>query len=261
MWRIPVPEIVHSIAAAGELGAGDVHLWLVDVSGQSPPLHTTADFLSAFELARAETLPTGKRDRYLRIRTVLRLLLAHYLRIPPRSIVIRNEPNGKPTLATRHHMDIRFNLSHTGGVVLLGFSRAGDIGVDAERRNRPADFPKIARRIFSDNEYACFEQLPDAQQRSFFYMVWTRKEALLKGIGRGLRVPMNAFEVTGPTPSPARFQSGMLRIPVHDEWYVGDAAFDSDYCCAYALPGLPADPRLFQRSEGELCSEWRHTHG
>ena len=84
--------------------------------------------------------------------------------------------------------DIDFNITHTGGSVFCAveYSSAARVGIDAEemiaRKRLRAD--EMARRWFSADEQRLFFADPTDEG---FLQIWTRKEALLKRSGEGLR--------------------------------------------------------------------------
>ncbi len=83
---------------------------------------------------------------------------------------------GKPFL--KDYPEFHFNISHSDNLAAVAFSNTS-IGVDIEKK-RSVNL-KIADRFFAADEQKTVTD-PD----SFFY-VWTRKEALLKQKGEGLK--------------------------------------------------------------------------
>jgi hypothetical protein len=88
-----------------------------------------------------------------------------------------------------------FNLSHSGGMGLIGWARDRELGVDVERWRELRDEAALVRRFFSQAEIAAYEALPEAQRRAGFFRCWTRKEAYVKAVGRGLGLPLHSFDV------------------------------------------------------------------
>lgn len=90
------------------------------------------------------------------------------------------DANGKPTL--RNHPDIHFNISHCRTAVAVALGNK-PVGIDIESIRPFKD--ALARHVLNDTEYAsviAFER-PDIE----FIKQWTRKEALLKYTGEGIR--------------------------------------------------------------------------
>ncbi|MES2945307.1 MAG: 4'-phosphopantetheinyl transferase superfamily protein [Pseudomonadota bacterium] len=105
---------------------------------------------------------------------------------------------GKPQLsAGQLDIDLRFNLSHTHGMVAVAIAIGLDVGIDVERiERRVADDMAIAEAYFSPSEQAQLHAITDpAQRRLAFIDLWTAKEAFIKALGRGLSMPLDSFSV------------------------------------------------------------------
>lgn len=101
-----------------------------------------------------------------------------------REIKIAVDSYGKP-----YFLDIplQFNLSHTKGAVAIALSDDA-VGIDIERI-RPVSM-KIAQRFFTPPEIA---YIGTSQKR--FFEIWTKKEAYVKYIGKGLSFGLRSFNV------------------------------------------------------------------
>ena len=132
-------------------------------------------------------------------RALLRLALAERLGVSPRELVFDtwcarcSSPHGKPRLAGPP-ADLDFSLSRAGRRLVLALSGA-PVGVDAERLDREAD-DGVAEIAFADDERAELEAVPPAGRARAFLTCWTRKEALLKGLGHGLAIDPRSVSVT-----------------------------------------------------------------
>ncbi len=96
--------------------------------------------------------------------------------------------------------DIHFNLSHSGGYVIIAVSEE-KIGIDIQRMKQ--DKHRIAEKNFLPSECRYINEIEDeAVMQQRFCEIWTMKEAYLKNIGIGLRKPLNSFEISfeGRTP-------------------------------------------------------------
>jgi len=91
---------------------------------------------------------------------------------------------------------VRFNLSHSDGMGLVGWTWNRDIGVDVEVWRAMRDEAALVRRFFSSSEIAAWEALPAEQRQAAFFNLWTRKEAYIKALGRGLSLPLHSFDVS-----------------------------------------------------------------
>jgi 4'-phosphopantetheinyl transferase len=212
--------------ACPALAEGEVHVWRGDLdTGFSP-----GDFLSVLspdELERASRFHF-ERDRrhYQCARGLLRVILARYLKLPPGSLRFSYGSHGKPALAGT---ELRFNLSHSGGLALLAVAGGGEVGVDIEQVKPRGEVMNIAERFFSPGEIVWLRaQPPDLQQRGFFRL-WTRKEALIKAIGLGLSMPLNQFSALAEPPSAVRPASE------GPDWYIFDLDPGAGYTGAVAV--------------------------
>lgn len=82
--------------------------------------------------------------------------------------------------------DIDFNISHSGCYIVCAVNTVGRIGIDVEEVKPISVFD--FRPLFTTDEWSIIFN-SDEQHRTF-YKYWTIKEAVLKGDGRGLNVPM-----------------------------------------------------------------------
>lgn len=99
-------------------------------------------------------------------------------------------PGGKPVFPG--NQDVFFNLSHSGGYVVLAVGNA-PLGVDIECA-RQANC-KLAKRFFTKEEYAyLLEQEKERQDDAFCY-IWIGKEAVVKAEGSGLLQALDSFLV------------------------------------------------------------------
>lgn len=96
---------------------------------------------------------------------------------------------GKPVI--HGHPDIHFNISHCKTAVAVAVDSV-PVGVDIETV-RPYK-PRLAQYVLSQAELAQVEasEHPDVE----FIKLWTRKEALLKLTGEGIRGNLQSVETT-----------------------------------------------------------------
>lgn len=120
---------------------------------------------------------------------LVRTIICQTLNIPNTEIIFDRNKYGKPYLRGYH--DFHFNLSHTRDAIAVAVSN-GPVGVDIEKF-RDANI-EIAKRFFTDGEASFITRnIIDTDKR--FYEIWTKKEAYIKFIGKGLSIPLNSFDV------------------------------------------------------------------
>ena len=148
------------------------------------------------------------RDAYLVAHALTRRVLATAAGVEPHSLEFVEGDRGKPELcAPAAALELRFNLSHTRGLVACAVTQQRVIGVDVERVDRRVELLPVARHVFSEREVAGLTALADEAQRLRFFELWTLKEAYVKAIGKGLAGPLRAisFFPDGPDPVPVHF--------------------------------------------------------
>ncbi len=124
------------------------------------------------------------REMYLIARLFSKTLLGEKLGCPPDQIRFSLREGGKPYLT--NHRELRFNISHSAGVVAFISSEKGETGVDVEEV-RDRDCLNLARHFFSEEETKVLEGFREKERmEECFFEIWTQKEAYLKGTGKGL---------------------------------------------------------------------------
>ncbi|MGL6074314.1 MAG: 4'-phosphopantetheinyl transferase family protein [Fimbriiglobus sp.] len=143
-----------------------------------------SESLSPTEMARADQFKfETPRLQFLRCRSCLRLLLSLYLGEEPCEIQIQPNPVGKPELVDHA---LQFNLSHTADELVIAVSDRV-VGIDIEEAKPRDTMDDLVRRFFHRLEQEAYFETPEANRLEAFYRGWTGKEAVLKGIGIGLR--------------------------------------------------------------------------
>ena len=175
------------------LDAKQVHVWAWNLD--LAPLPSDWELLNEEETLRARRFVFPQdRDRYVRAHSAMRTLLGDYTGVSPTGISFSTNAYGKPQIQSGNVMErIRFNLTHSAGIAALAVTRDYELGVDIEQV-RPID-PEIAGDHFSSRELLTLQGLPPEQWLQGFYRCWTSKEALLKGEGLGLNLPLDGFDV------------------------------------------------------------------
>lgn len=217
-----------------------VAVWSWSLDAEPLSFEAAEALLSEDEKARGRRFVTAAlRHRFVVARARLRSLLGGHLGRDPRALVFAENAFGKPRLADRP--SVHFSLSHSGDLAVLAVSEQREIGIDIERV-RPLDHLDLARRYFHPNEISEIEAVtaPDEQLQTFF-RIWTLKEAVVKAIGKGLSIPLDAFEVSIATSPPT-----MVVAPegAPRSWWLHQMT--GDYCLALAVPG--GEVGLIQRT-------------
>jgi 4'-phosphopantetheinyl transferase len=138
-----------------------------------------------------------ERDRtlFLCARGLVRTVLASYLDCTCHDVRFAANDFGKPILVPGDSAGakLHFNLTHSRGAVALAVSGGREVGIDVEERHRPVEYLALAERFFAEAEARHLRGLDPAELPDAFFAIWTLKEAYVKGIGRGLTFPLEAF--------------------------------------------------------------------
>ena len=87
--------------------------------------------------------------------------------------------------------EVDFNISHSGNAVVVAFDLEGKVGIDIQEKSKGSLL--IAERFFATEEVNWMKGQKDFNNA--FTHIWTRKEAVVKATGTGIRIPLNSFLV------------------------------------------------------------------
>ena len=171
-----------------------IEVWLAPLDISTHQLQQCSMLLSRDEQMRVERLYFERdRRRYTVARAMLRVLLAGHVGMAPGEIPFQVGPHGKPYVADA---PVHFNLSHSGERAIYAISRSCVPGVDIEFIDRTIDHDGVAQRFFSAREFSELRRIPAAGRKRAFFACWTRKEAVMKATGDGMRMALDQIEVT-----------------------------------------------------------------
>ncbi len=97
-------------------------------------------------------------------------------------------PDGK--LVFEKEKGLWFNISHSGEWAAIAYGKR-PLGLDIEYVRETRE--KVARRFFTKEEYAETINREGIGRDSFFFRVWTGKEAVVKAAGVGFKVSPDGF--------------------------------------------------------------------
>lgn len=152
-----------------------------------------------------------ERDRrqFLMTRALVRTTLSRYADVSPASWRFIANEYGRPDVLDRPPgvADLRFNLSHTDGLIACAVTVGREVGIDVENITRKVTHD-IPGRFFAPREVADLRALPEAEQQKVFFDFWTLKEAYIKARGMGLALPLAdfAFRLRPPAPPTIAFE-------------------------------------------------------
>jgi 4'-phosphopantetheinyl transferase len=210
------------------LEENEIHLW----SGRFEMFSTEQEILRGL-LCETERERLARfrfeihQRRFIAARGQLRTILSRYLACEPGQIQFRYNHWGKPSI---DRDEFEFNLSHSEENFLLAVSRK-PVGVDIEAIRATNDLELMAQTVFSKVEWVEWSRLSSSEKIKSFYEIWTRKEALLKGIGCGIteHCPNSTVKFTGELPL---FPPEISALP----WRIVDLASEPGFAMALATP-------------------------
>jgi len=218
------------------LGGRHAHLWWIRPGTLTDPA----------ELARCRALLTDdereKTDRFrvardrhtcLITRVLVRTTLSRYCDVAPARWRFRITDHGRPEIGTPPST-IRFNLSHTSGLIVCLVSRSHAVGVDVESFERVNRWLDLAERFFAPREAAALRRVDASDRPTRFLEYWTLKESYIKARGLGLAIPLTGFSFDLPARAPDDIQIHFTPAIDDDDarWQFTLARFGRDHLIA-----------------------------
>jgi 4'-phosphopantetheinyl transferase len=134
---------------------------------------------------------------------------------------------------------LRFNVSHSSDLALIAVSWGRELGVDIEHLRPITEADRIVASFFTPSELTEFASFAPEEKALAFLRGWTRKEAILKGLGIGITGLAAEYETGfGTTELAPSFTPARPRSQVN-EWQLWEAAPRAVFVAALAVR-LPA---------------------
>ena len=187
------------------------------------------------------------RNRYVNAHVMIRSLLGGYIGCAPGALRFKTNAYGKPSiLEPEEGRYFRFNLAHSGTMILAAVSRKRDVGIDVELMRDIPDAGRIADRNFSETERAYLRSLPADEFKAGFFACWTLKESFIKAIGKGLSYPLDGFSVS--TDDPGKPHLVRTEEPLGDarRWISCSLEVGAHYAAAVTIEEGIEQIRLFR---------------
>lgn len=220
------------------MGPKNVHIWRVSLNKPGKTVADCEAILTQDEIKRADRFHFDRdRRRYIVKQASLRIILGEfYLDCEPRSLKFGTSQYGKPYLTGDcDGENLCFNMSDSNELALIAFTSNSKVGIDVEFMRAVPDASEIAARSFSKAENIAFQALPQAKKQEAFFNCWTRKEAFIKAIGKGLSDPLDRFEVSLEPGKTVRLISIKGDPQKADEWSLISMTPEQGYLGALAI--------------------------
>ncbi len=153
--------------------------------------------------------PVARRNQQL-ARAWRRETLAQALKLSPEQLSFAKEMHGKPFVENHQ---ISFNTSHSNEAFAMVWSLDNiQLGIDIEDKSKSRKEQALAARTFSADEMNAWQNsdLSPNQAHEQWLTTWTRKEAVLKAQGLGIRLDLNTLNTENV--------NEMLAHPLLGEW-------------------------------------------
>jgi 4'-phosphopantetheinyl transferase len=219
-----------------QLRKGIIHIWYSPIHPWRNLVEDLRKLLSREEILRSENLVFSERQEdYIICRGLLRKILSQYLNQAPHQIPIEVNTKGKPYLSHHHY---NFNLSHSKNLFLCGITQDSRIGVDLQHIYQISNLDSLVQKYLSPPEQQILKEAPENQTRELFFMIWTAKEAYLKGIGDGFHRLARSITV-------CKKDNGLLALRIKDgmisnhsdEWSIQEIRISPGYKASLAVEG------------------------
>lgn len=168
----------------------EVHVWMTrpeDVTG-SNQLQAYQSLLSSDEQERYRRFHFDRdRHHYLVAHALLRKTLSAYVDVDPSAWRFSQNQHGRPEISSPDITPLlRFNLTHTNGLVACVVTLELDCGIDVERLSARGNLMGIADKMFAVSEQQDLMNLDGQAFLERFFTYWTLREAYCKALGVGI---------------------------------------------------------------------------
>lgn len=216
---------------------GIVRVWRADLSTACPDWEGRIGELSIEEQAKARRYKMSElQRRFVSSRWLLRNLVAFYTKTDPARPVWTYSEHGKPSQVDS---TLQFNLSHTADTWLGAFAWGHELGVDVERVRPMPNAEQLVSRFFSAREQLEFHATPAEERIDALFRGWTRKEAFIKAVGRGLSFPLDQFSVPLHATSSHRIEDVVDPVQAARNWHLTDLPMPTGVYAALVCEGVP----------------------
>ncbi|GAB2721712.1 4'-phosphopantetheinyl transferase family protein [Kitasatospora kifunensis] len=220
-------------AAMDRYGSALVHArmedWLpTDLADPELPGRLGSDY-ARFRRMRHPTV----RARFVASRLMLKHTAGAVVGESAHDLELAYKLGGRPYLRGVEQLDI--SLSHTADLLVVGLTRRGWIGVDAELSDRQMVGLGTEPQMCTRHEREELAKIAEEHRNGALVRLWTLKEAYSKAIGQGMRFRFTEFGF-----GPGEQQAQDVRLPdgspgTGEEWSFHTAVLQQSYTVSVAL--------------------------
>lgn len=192
----------------------EAHVWFIEPAAitEASKLAGYKSMLSPHEIERHSRFRfASDRHTYLVSHALVRCVLSQYGDIDPAQWRFSSNQHGRPEISGPSEVPpLRFNLTHTNGLVACIVTLSVDCGIDAEKISVRANLRGVARKMFAETEQRELDKLDGGPFMERFFSYWTLREAYCKA--RGVSIFHGGkdyfFETTGTKRARIKFDAG-----------------------------------------------------
>ncbi|GAA1598928.1 4'-phosphopantetheinyl transferase superfamily protein [Kribbella sancticallisti] len=178
-----------------------VEIWWARVRDARPELAADLDDAEKSRLA-AYARDEDKARFLLGAAMIRRVLGQRFIKAPAavkldRSCPDCSRPHGKVTSE-----GMQLSVSHSGDLIAVAFHPSTAVGVDVELVDPQIDADSLAGVSLGESEAKYLATLEPGERARAFTTYWTRKEAVVKATGDGIRADLRKVIVSAPDQPP-----------------------------------------------------------
>lgn len=179
------------------------------------------------------------RQRYITARALLKSLVSNLTGKAPRHIDIQQRCpdcggyHGQPTLP---NTGLSLSISHSGDWVVVAAARGCRIGVDIDQLGRLDKPERMVNYILHADEKQRLRAQQAKLNSEILIRHWVPKEACLKAVGTGLRIPPSSICLDTDSHSARWHKPDTQNLP-SEHCSIRDIAVHRDYHCCVATVG------------------------
>ena len=207
----------------------NIHIYKIHIPKFTAVVEALSYYLEAQEKDRAQRFYKEQdKNRFIISRALLKLVLANHSQSAVSKIILAYHENKKPYLPS--HPALHFNVTHSEDYALIAIANSA-IGVDIEYIAKNDALINTVTHIFNKQEVAFIQEALDTHYA--FYTLWTRKEAFVKALGKGIddditKIPsIDGFHSLDPTITNNTVNTWQLEGFDINEHYVGAVAYQT----------------------------------
>ncbi len=228
-----------------QINNNQAHLWYIcpEKVADVDKFKSFFEVLSEQEKSRQQKFVFEKdRHLFLVAHAFVRFCLSKYAAVKPEEWTFRENEYGKPYVDYKiNGFPLKYNLSHTEGLIACLITLQHEVGVDVESVRVDKDRLDIAERFFSRDEFLDLKSIRPDLRHKRFCEYWTLKEAYVKARGIGISLSLDKFFFSLNKKDDIRISFYDDRYDKGDGWQFSLSELKDKFICASAIKsnGIP----------------------